>query len=114
MASRNARRSARKPVQATVRIGWQDESRDDKCAMTRSFDISETGMRFELVERLPLRVDVMVRCDKIGLQSRAIVRHCASKGCKFVVGVEFAGGYRWTPPNEEIRHSLEKAHMLVS
>jgi len=65
------------------------------------------------LERLPLRADVMLRCDKIGLQTRAIVRHCGQKGLKYTFGVEFAGGCRWVPPNEEIRHALEEADMVT-
>lgn len=98
MSSRNSRRFPRQAVHASIRIGWQDESREDKSAVTRTFDISESGMRFELIERLPLRSDIMVRSDKIGLQTRAIVRYCEPKGMKYAVGVEFAGGYRWAPP----------------
>lgn len=113
MSNRNARRSVRKPLSATLRIGWQDSSRTDKCAVTRTFDISESGMRFEMFEPVSLRSDVMLRCDAIGLQSRATVRYCAPKGMKYAVGVEFAGGYRWSPPNEEIRHALEEAEMLI-
>jgi hypothetical protein len=114
MGSRNVRRYARLSVDAIVRIGWQDASRSDKSVLTRSFDISESGMRFELLERLPLRVDVMLRCDKLGLQTRAIVRYCGQKGCKYIVGVEFAGGYRWAPQNEEIRHALEDAEIVMA
>ena len=98
MSRRNSRQFPRQSVSASIRIGWQDESRQNKSAVTRTFDISESGIRFELIERLPLRADVMVRSDKIGLQTRAIVRYCEPKGMKFAVGVEFAGGYRWTPP----------------
>ena len=81
-------------------------------AVTRSFDISTSGLRFELFERMPLRADVMLRGDKIGLQTRATVRHCASKGARYSIGVEFAGGYRWTPPNDEVRRILQEAEML--
>jgi hypothetical protein len=70
-------------------------------------------VRFELLERLPLRADVLLRYDKIGLQTRAIVRHHGQKGLKYTFGVEFVGGYRWAPPNEEIRHALEEADMLM-
>jgi PilZ domain len=113
MLGRNSRRHARKPVEATLRVGWQDQTRTDKSALTQSFDISQSGMRFEVLERMPLRADVMLRCDKIGLQTRAIVRHCSQKGRKYIVGVEFAGGYRWAAPNEEIRYALEEADMLM-
>ena len=108
MSSRNARRHDRKGIEVTIRIAWQD-----KCAVTRSFDISSSGLRFELFERVPLRTDVMIRGDKLGLQTRAIVRYCEPKGAKYAIGVEFAGGYRWSPPNEEIRRALEEAEMLT-
>ena len=108
MTSRNARRHNRKDITASIRIGWHDKS-----VVTRSFDISQSGLRFELFERLPLRTDVMLRGDRIGLQTRAIVRYCEPKGAKFAIGVEFAGGYRWSPPNEEVRRALEEAEMLA-
>jgi hypothetical protein len=114
MRSRNVRQYLRLPVEAIVRIGWQDASREDKSALTRSFDISESGMRFELLERLPLRSDVMLRCDKLGLQTRAIVRYCGQKGLKYTIGVEFAGGYRWVPPNAEIRRAFEEAEVVMA
>lgn len=113
MSSRNSRRSARKPIEANIRIGWQDQWQTEKSALTRSFDISESGMRIEVCERLPLRADVTLQCEKLRLQTRAIVRYCEQKGSKYIVGVEFASGYRWAAPNEEIRHALEEADMLM-
>ena len=86
----------------------------DKTALTKTFDVSETGMRFEVMERLPLRTDIMLRCEKIGLQTRAVVRYCEQKGSRFSVGVEFAGGYRWAAPNDEVRQALEEAEMIMA
>jgi hypothetical protein len=113
MASGNLRRHTRRSFAATMRVGWQDKSGHDKTALTKSFDISECGMRFELNEGVVLRSDVTLRCDKIGLQARASVRSCVHRGLKYMVGVEFGCGYRWTPPSEEVRHALEEAEMLV-
>ena len=113
MASRNSRRHDRNLVEVTIRIGWQDASRMDKSVQTRSYDISSSGLRFELFERLPLRSDVMLRGDKIGLQTRATVRHCEPKGARYSIGVEFAGGYRWSPPNDHVRQILEEAELLA-
>jgi hypothetical protein len=113
MPSGNLRRHARRSFSATVRVGWQDTSRQDKTALTRSFDISEAGMRFELSEAVAVRSDVTLRCDKIGLQARASVRSCARQRLKYMVGVEFGGGYRWTPPSEDVRHAMEEAELLV-
>lgn len=113
MASGNLRRHERKPFPASIRVSWQDRLGNDKSVMTRSFDISKTGVRFELHEALPLRSGVMVRGDKLGLQTRASVRFCERKGPKYSVGVEFAGGYHWHPPSEAIRVALTEASMLV-
>lgn len=113
MVRRNQRRHTRKPFAATIRVGWQDSRGTDKSALTRSFDISESGMSFELWEPLLIRADVSVRGDKLGLQARATVRCCAPKGSKYSIGVEFACGYRWKAPNEDVRRALEEAEMLV-
>ncbi len=85
----------------------------DKFAVSRSFDISESGLRFECIEALPLRSDVTLRSDKLGLQTRASVRFSERKGLKYAIGVEFTGGYRWSPPNEDVRRELEAAEMLA-
>ena len=112
MARRNNRRHDRNLVDVTIRIGWRNEAGMELTALTRSFDISTSGMRFEMFERISLRTDVMLRGDKIGLQTRATVRHCAPKGNRYAIGVEFAGGYRWSPPNDEVRRILQEAEML--
>ncbi len=113
MPNRDQRRQDRKTLSATVRVGWKDALGRDKAALTKSFDISASGMRFELFERLPDRADVTLRSDLIGLQARGLVRSCTRKGTKYAVGVEFGGGYRWSAPSEEIRRALEEEAMLV-
>jgi hypothetical protein len=113
MSSGNLRRHTRRSFSATIRVGWQDKSRENKSALTKSFDISESGLRFELNEPVALRSDVTLHCGKIGLQTRAVVRSCVHSRLKYMVGVEFGCGYRWTPPSEEIRHALEKGAMLT-
>ena len=113
MAGRNKRRYARQTFTVAVQVAWQDPQRNEKVAVTRSFDLSETGMRFEVPEPLEMRSDVMLRAAKIGLQTRAVVRFCEPKGFKYVVGVEFAGSYRWQPPNDEIRAAIEAQNMIA-
>jgi len=113
MPRNDLRRHSRRPFVARIRVAWQDQWRADKSAFTQSFDISEGGLRFELPEPISMRAGVTLRCDKIGLQTRGIVRNCARKGAKYVIGVEFAGSYRWQPPSEEIRVALEEAELLA-
>jgi len=114
MASGNLRRHTRNTFTAKIRVGWQDQHGQDKSAMTKSFDISESGMRFELLEPLALQSDIMVHCEKIGLKARAIVRSCARFKLNYVIGVEFGFGYRWVPPSDEVREALESAEMIVA
>lgn len=114
MAARNQRRHTRRTFTVAVQVAWQDRNRIEKVAVTRSFDLSETGMRFELPEPLEMRSDVMLRAAKIGLQTRAVVRFCEPKGFKYAVGVEFAGRYRWQPPNDEIRAAMESQNMIAA
>jgi len=112
--SRNNRRHARKRFVASVRVGWQDADRNDKVVLTRVLDISESGMRFELPEPVPSRADIMLRGEKIGLQTRAVVRFCECLGRKYAVGVEFAGGYVWSAPDEATRRELEQARLIAT
>jgi len=113
MASGNLRRHTRNTFTVKIRVTWQDQHGQDKSAMTKSFDISESGMRFELPEPLTLRSDLMVNCEKIGLKARAIVRSCSHYKLNYVIGVEFGFGYRWTPPSEEVRKALENVELIV-
>src|SRR5258705_10884668 len=114
MGSGNLRRHARRSFPATIRVGWQDPSGDDKTALTRSFDISEAGMRFELPEAVKIRTDVTLRCDKIGLQTRASVRSCVHHRLKYTVGVDFGGGARRGPPSDEVPHPPDAAAMRLA
>jgi len=36
-----------------------------------------------------------------------------SSGRGKLIGVEFAGGYRWSPPNDDVRRMLQEADMLT-
>lgn|SRR5579884_764129 len=112
--SRNNRRHARNHFVAPVRVGWQDADRNDKVALTRVLDISESGLRFEIPEPIPLRSDVTVCSEKIGLRTRAVVRFCECHGSKYAVGVEFAGGYLWRAPDETTRHDMQQAHLIAA
>lgn len=114
MSSQNLRKSERKRLLSMVRVGWQDRWGHDKAAHTQSFDISETGLRFELPEAVGLRSYVTLRSDKLTLNTRASVRFCGKQGNKFIIGVEFAGGFRWRPPNDAVRRALEESAALAS
>ena len=112
MPGRRLRRYERKRMVSMVHVGWQDSSGIDKAVKTKSSDISEAGLRFELPEAVADRSFVSLRSQSLGLNARASVRSCIREGNKYSVGVEFVGGFKWRAPNEEVRKLLEEEHLL--
>jgi hypothetical protein len=80
---------------------WRDAAGDDKFMIAPVQDISESGVGMQIVEPLPLRSFVTLRAGKLGIHGRASVRHCSQQGLKYRIGVEFTGGFRWKPVEEE-------------
>jgi hypothetical protein len=80
---------------------WRDATGDDKFMNAPVQDISESGVGLEVLEALPVRSFVMLRAAKLGVHGRASVRHCSRQGLKYRIGVEFTGGFRWKPTDEE-------------
>jgi hypothetical protein len=85
----------------TLKVSWLDLQGAMKMARTRGLNISEGGIAIELPEAaLPLSL-VRFQSDRFNLRGAGYVRHCHRAGAKFVVGLEFAEGLRWTPPEVE-------------
>lgn len=95
---KNRRGHNRTALSTRIRIGWKDRYGNDKFADTRSLDISELGIRIEMTEPIEQRSFVMLRNEELGLHGTASVRTCIGKGRKYVVGLEFSRGMKWTPP----------------
>ena len=59
------------------------------------------SLTIELPEAaLPLSL-LRFQSDKFNVRGAGYVRHCRRAGAKFVVGLEFAEGLRWTPPEQD-------------
>ena len=95
---RNRRGHNRTALSSVVRIGWKDRFGNEKFANTQSIDVSEMGIRIEMSEPIEQRSFVMLRDEELGLHGTASVRTCIGKGTKYVVGLEFSRGMKWTPP----------------
>ena len=93
----NIRRHSRADTAAPLQIIWKDHGGLDKFTNARALDVSESGMRIEVIEPLPERSYVTLRSDKLGLQGSASVRSCTRKGLKYVVGLEFSAGMKYKP-----------------
>ncbi len=111
---RDIRRHRRSKHIATVRLSWQDRLGNEKFAFARSFDISETGLRIEVPEAVPLQSYVTLHAEQLGIRGRASVRYCARVGIKYVLGLEFATGLKWKPPTQDVEDQLRDAGALLA
>src|ERR1700687_4349177 len=102
MSQGKLRRHDRTEVRAIVQIMWKDRSGNDKFTNAHTIDVSESGMRIEVTEPLPERSYVVVRVAKLTLHGAASVRSCVRKGIKYVAGLEFSAGMKFTPKPAKI------------
>jgi hypothetical protein len=61
----------------------------------KAIDRSKTGLILETTDPIETRTFVQVQVERCGLVGMASVRHCARKGLRYVVGLEFAQDVRW-------------------
>jgi hypothetical protein len=91
------RRQDRQPCEHNVTVNWRDARGENKFAIARAIDISQSGIRLQMPEAPPLHSYVMLRAGKLGLMGNASVRHCLrTAASKFAVGAEFTAGLEWT------------------
>jgi len=95
------RRHSRTEVRAIVQLVWKDHLGNEKYTKARTLDVSETGMRVEVPERIPERSYVTFRADELSLHGTGSVRSCQGKGLKYIVGLEFSTGMKWKPKTPE-------------
>jgi hypothetical protein len=82
----------------TIKVSWLDVTGSMKMTRTRGLNISENGIALELPEAaLPMSL-VRFQSDRFNVRGSGYVRHCRREGSKYVVGLEFAEGLHWTPP----------------
>jgi hypothetical protein len=92
------RRQERRPCEHNVTVIWRDARGENKFAVARAIDISESGIRLQMPEAPPLHSYVTLRAAKLGLLGNASVRHCfRTAASRHVVGAEFSTGLQWTP-----------------
>jgi len=91
MESRERRREKRVQMGAEVRLNWEAGG-EARYAVTRTYDLSRSGFKLQLLEGIDRGTFVRVQADSIKLTGTAVVRNCTRKGGKFWIGLEFAGG----------------------
>jgi hypothetical protein len=95
------RRQDRQPCEHKITVTWRDAGGENKFAIARAIDISESGIRLQMPEAPPLHTYVMIRATKLGLLGNASIRYCVrTAASKYAVGAEFTAGLRWTPEKQ--------------
>jgi len=84
---------------------WVDRDGKDKWAIIRIYDLSASGVRMDLPERVEARSVIRFSSDDMKIQGQATVRFCRHQGAKYVVGAEFVGGTAWPPQPKARRNS---------
>jgi hypothetical protein len=91
------RRHSRIDARSIVQLIWKDHLGNEKYTKARTLDVSESGMRVEVPERIPERSYITFRADELSLHGTGSVRSCQGKGLKYIVGLEFSTGLKWKP-----------------
>jgi hypothetical protein len=100
------RRHDRVRQSAPVQVSWRDGSGNEKFANAEILDVSEAGIRVKVPESFADRTLVTLRSDRLELHGQASARSCVRQGAKYLLGLEFVGGLKWTPPSGEIATGL--------
>jgi hypothetical protein len=82
----------------TLKVSWLDVSGAMKMTRTRGLNISEGGIAIELPEAAMPQSLVRFQSDRYNVRGAGYVRHCHRQGSRYIVGLEFAEGLHWTPP----------------
>lgn len=86
------RHEARTPNVAEVKITWLAADGGARFARGRCIDLSQSGMKIEVTESIPVQSRVGVECSTAGVRCTALVRHCSRSKMKWHVGLEFTTG----------------------
>ena len=78
-----------------VDLRWQDQAGQIQQGLAQLTDISPSGASVQA--QRPLRMGTILTLHYQNEDLPATVRHCVKRGTVYVLGVEFRGGYRWSP-----------------
>jgi hypothetical protein len=97
--NKSARCALRFVTNSTFDLSWNDRhSTSTRSALVLGRDISAAGARVESAEEIAPSTVVYIKAPVYKLAGNAHVRHCASRGPLYIIGMEFA---------DEIKGSFE-------
>jgi hypothetical protein len=99
----NLRRHERHPAAVVAQISWATSSGEARVLRVRCLDVSESGMRLQASQMIPLRTYVTVRPenDSIKVPGQGSVRYCLRCRDGYHVGLEFSTPLIFDPTSSE-------------
>ena len=88
------RRHHRIPFAGRMRISWEDTRGVARYAMAKCLDVSEDGIRIEVLEPIPARTRVSVQAEQIKCAGSATVKHVEQNRTKYILGLELSEALR--------------------
>jgi hypothetical protein len=95
------RREPRDPLSASLSILSTDQDGRETVMHAHLLDISSSGARLSMIQKLPLRSSVTFYHHKFGIGGRGTVRFCRTAPKGYEVGLEFPNGTGWSPALRE-------------
>jgi hypothetical protein len=95
------RREQRDPLSASLSILSTDQDGRETVMHAQLLDISVSGARLSMLQKLPLRSSVTFYHHKFGIGGRGTVRFCRTGRKGYEVGIEFPNGTGWSPALRE-------------
>ena len=77
-------------VDFPVFVSWQDKSGVIRHASGRCVDLSASGAKLEVMDKLELRGIVLVHSEAFGRMGNATIRYCVRETMKYSVGLQFS------------------------
>jgi len=94
--SKEVRRHRRTQMQARFRVMFRDGFGRERVGSARAVDISQTGVKLLLPERVNQKDVVQIESMPHKLNGAAQVRYCARAGMDYVIGLEFCAGMQYS------------------
>jgi hypothetical protein len=70
-------------------LTWGDHQGQSRSLQAKALDISDSGVRIEASERIEVQTVLDIWIERYDTSSSAVVLHCARRGSRFVLGLEF-------------------------
>ena len=88
-AAKDIRRYQRILYAGPIRVSWEEHGQP--CfAIGKSVDISEQGMRIEVLPPLRSGVTLQLASERMRFTGSAAVKHVARRGAKYLLGLELS------------------------